>query len=137
MPIVKKTGAVRIKVTVNPVFHADQYPHPRTEDFFASLARGERFSKIDFAQAYLQMEMEEASRIYLTIDTTKDLYQYNRLVFGISSAPAIWQQAMNQVLQGITGTQCYLDDIIVTGADDDTHLENLQVERQQEQLRVL
>ncbi|KAK0149884.1 hypothetical protein N1851_009378 [Merluccius polli] len=70
--------------------------------------------------------MEEASRIYLTIDTTKDLYQYNRLVFGISSAPAIWQQAMDQVLQGITGTQCYLDDIIVMGADDDTHLENLQ-----------
>ena len=33
---------------------------------------------------------------------------------------------MDQVLQGISGTQCYLDDIIVTGVDDETHLTNLQ-----------
>ncbi|KAJ8366188.1 hypothetical protein SKAU_G00150190 [Synaphobranchus kaupii] len=33
---------------------------------------------------------------------------------------------MDQGLQGIPGTQCYLDDIIVTGADDETHLANLQ-----------
>ncbi|KAJ8346761.1 hypothetical protein SKAU_G00281620 [Synaphobranchus kaupii] len=130
VPVVKKTGAVRIcgdfKATVNPVLHADQYPLPRIDDIFASLAGGERFSKIDLAQAYLQMEMEESSQKYLTINTTKGLYQYNRLVFGISSAPAIWQRAMDQVLQGIPGTQCYLDDIIVTGADDETHLVNLQ-----------
>jgi len=29
------------------------------------------------------------------------------------------------VLQGLPGTQCYLDDIIVTGPDDATHLANL------------
>lgn len=70
------------------------------------------------------MEMEESSRKYLTINTHKGLYQYSRLVFGITSAPAIWQRAMDQVLQGLPGTQCYLDDI-VTGQDDDTHLANL------------
>ncbi|KAF7686487.1 hypothetical protein C0J45_22906 [Silurus meridionalis] len=35
-------------------------------------------------------------------------------------------RAMDQVLQGIPGTQCYLDDIIVTGKDDTDHLRNLQ-----------
>ena len=99
---------------MNPVLHADQYPLPRIDDIFASLAGGERFSKIDPAQAYLQMEMEESSLKYLTINSKKGLYQYNRLVFGISSAPAIWQRAMDQVLQGISGTQCYLDDLIIT-----------------------
>ncbi|XP_061128573.1 uncharacterized protein LOC133150206 [Syngnathus typhle] len=88
-------------------------------------ANGEHFTKIDLAQAYLQMEMDESSRKYLTINTHKGLYQYNRLVFGITSAPAIWQRAMDQVLQGIPGTQCYLDDIIVTGWDKDSHLQNL------------
>ncbi|GAA6089209.1 uncharacterized protein K02A2.6-like, partial [Tachysurus ichikawai] len=33
---------------------------------------------------------------------------------------------MDQVLQGIPGTQCYLDDIIVTGKDDADHLQNFQ-----------
>lgn len=32
---------------------------------------------------------------------------------------------MDQVLQGCPGTQCYLDDIIVTGDSDNSHLENL------------
>ncbi|XP_039618275.1 uncharacterized protein K02A2.6-like [Polypterus senegalus] len=129
VPVVKGDGTVRIcgdfKVTVNPVLKTEQYPLPRIDKIFASLGRGEKFSKIDLAQAYLQMEVEDSSKKYLTINTTKGLYQYNRLVFGVASAPAIWQKAIEQVLQGIPGTQCYLDDILVTGADDKEHLENL------------
>ncbi|XP_061094922.1 uncharacterized protein K02A2.6-like [Conger conger] len=104
----------------------EQYPLPRIEDIFANLSGGRRFTKVDLAEAYLQMEMEEDSKVFLTINTLKGLYHYNRLVFGVASAPAIWQRAMDQVLQGVPGTQCYLDDIIVTGANDDEHLKNLQ-----------
>ncbi|XP_051784512.1 uncharacterized protein K02A2.6-like [Erpetoichthys calabaricus] len=129
VPVVKGDGTVRIcgdfKVTVNPVLKTEQYPLPRIDDIFASLGRGEKFSKIDLAQAYLQMEVKDSSKKYLTNNTTKGLYQYNRLVFGVASVPAIWQKAIEQVLQGIPGTQCYLDDILVTGADDREHLENL------------
>lgn len=130
VPVVKKSGALRIcgdfKVSINPVLQADQYPLPRIEDIFASLAGGQHFSKIDLAQAYLQMELEESSKKYLTINTHKGLFQYNRLVFGIASAPAVWQRAIDQVLQDIPGTQCYLDDILVTGSDENTHLTNLE-----------
>ncbi|KAL4009353.1 hypothetical protein ACER0C_003205 [Sarotherodon galilaeus] len=125
----KASDSVRIcgdfKVSVNPVLRIDQYPLPRIEDIFTAVAGGKHFSKIDLAQAYLQMEVEETSRKYLVINTHKGLYQYNRLVFGIASAPAVWQRAMDQVLQGIPGTQCFLDDIIVTGVDEETHLANL------------
>ncbi|XP_060782844.1 uncharacterized protein K02A2.6 [Neoarius graeffei] len=130
VPVVKKNGAIRLcgdfKVTINPVLHADKYLLPRIEDIFASLAGGQHFSKIDLAQAYLQMEMDAESKKYLTINTHKGLFQYNRLVFGIASTPAVWQRAIDQVLQGIPGTQCYSDDIIVTGQDDSSHLANLE-----------
>lgn len=132
VPVMKKGKAEKVricgdfKVSINPVLHTVQYPLPRIEDIFASLSGGERFTKIDLAQAYLQMEVEDSSKKYLTINTHKGLYQYNRLVFGIASAPAIWQRAMDQVLQGIPGTQCYLDDIIVTGKNDEDHLSNLE-----------
>ncbi|RXN30262.1 putative protein K02A2.6-like protein [Labeo rohita] len=129
VPVSKKDGSVRLcgdfKVSVNPELHVEQYPLPRIEDIFATLSGGRHFSKIDLAEAYLQMEMEEDSKVFLTINTHKGLYRYNRLVFGISSAPALWQRAMDQVLQGCPGTQCYLDDIIVTGENDSIHLENL------------
>eukprot|EP00079_Xenopus_tropicalis_P035743 XP_017949514.1 PREDICTED: uncharacterized protein K02A2.6-like [Xenopus tropicalis] len=126
----ERDGSVRIcgdfKVSINPVLQSDKYPLPLIEDIFASLAGGLKFNKIDLAQAYLQMEVEENAKHYLTINTPKGLYRYNRLVFGIASAPAIWQRAMDQVLQGIPHTKCYLDDIIVTGTDESEHLENLK-----------
>ena len=45
-------------------------------------------------------------------------------MFGITSAPAIWQRTIDQGLEGTSRTSCILDDIIITGKDDD-HLANL------------
>ena len=126
VPVVKRNGSVRVcgdfKVSVNPVLLAEQYPLPRIEDIFANLAGGKHFSKLDLRQAYHQMEVTEESKKYLTINTHKGLFQYNRLVFGVTSSPAIWQRAIDQVLQGIPGTQCILDDMIVSGKTDEEHL---------------
>ena len=59
------------------------------------------------------------------INTHKGLYQYTRLPFGVASSTALWQRAIEQVLQGISGVQCLLDDIIVTGPNDKKHWKNL------------
>lgn len=130
VPVPKQSGAVRLcgdfKITVNPALKIDDYPLPLIEDIFASLAGGTHFTVIDLAQAYHQMEIEEDSRKYVTLNTQKGLYRYNRLVFGIKSAPSIWQKAMDQVLQGISGVHCYLDDILVTGKTTEEHLRNLE-----------
>ena len=104
----------------------EQYLLLRIEDIFANLAGGKHFSTLDLRQTYQQMEVTEESKKFLTINTHKGLFQYNRLVFGISSSPAIWQLAIDQVLQGIPYTQCILDDMIVTGKTDEKHLENLE-----------
>ena len=71
------------------------------------------------------MEIEEESRKYVILNTPKGLYQYSHLVFGIKSAPSIWQRAMDQVLQGLEGAQCYSDDILITGRTAAEHRENL------------
>lgn len=126
----KKDDTVRIcgdyKVTINPWLNVEQYPLPRTQDLFAKLAGGQQFTKLDLSQAYQQVQLEEISKRYLTINTHKGLYQYNRLPYGVASAPAIFQKIMDQVLQGMDGVICYLDDILVTGKDTDSHLANLE-----------
>ena len=71
------------------------------------------------------MEVDESCRELLTINTHKGLYQYNRLQFGDASAPAVWQRAMEQVLQSIPFTSCILDDMTISGKTDDEHLANL------------
>lgn len=130
VPVLKKNGSVRIcgdfKVTINPMLHVDQYPLPRIDDIFAKLNGGIHFSKIDLTQAYLQLPVDESCREMLTINTHRGLYRYNRLAFGIASAPAIWQRTIDQVLEGIPGIQCILDDMVITGSTDQEHLENLE-----------
>jgi len=90
------------------------------------LAGGQTFTNIDVKQAYRPMEVQEESQEYLTVNTHQGLYQYNRHVFGITSAPAIWQRAIDQVLDGLGGTSCILEDMIITGKDDQEHPDHLE-----------
>ena len=62
---------------------------------------------------------------YVTINTHRGLYRYNRLPFGVASAPAIFQKLMDSVLQGLPHVICYIDDILVTESSDEDHLYNL------------
>ncbi|XP_064462824.1 uncharacterized protein K02A2.6-like [Ornithodoros turicata] len=130
VPVPKKNGKIRVcgdyKVSINKVIEVDSYPLPRIEDLFATLAGGQLFTKLDLAKAYLQVQMEEQSRRYLTINTHLGLFQVNRLPFGIASAPSIFQRTMDQILQGIPYTTCYIDDILVTGRTMKEHLSNLK-----------
>lgn len=127
----KKNGEIRVcgdfKVTVNPQLELETYPLPRIDDIYASLGGGQKFTTLDLRQAYLQMELDEASKQYMTVNTHKGLYQYERLPYGVSTAPSIFQRAMDQTLQGIPNCQVYLDDIIVTGRTSAEHLKTLDV----------
>ena len=127
--VMKPNGKYRscgdFKVVVNQALMVNQYPLPNAEDLFTTLAGGKKFTKLDLSQAYLQLQLEPESQKYCTINTHRGLYRFNRLPFGISSAPAIFQKIMDTILQGIPRTLCYIDDILVTGANDEEHLKNL------------
>ena len=86
------------KQTVNPVSKLDKYPIPKVEDLFATLAGGRVFSKVNLSQAYQQLLLDEESKKLMVINTQKGLFRYTRLPFGISSAPGIFQRAMESVL---------------------------------------
>ena len=72
------------------------------------------------------MLLDDQSKGLVTINTHRGLYQYTRIRFGIASAPAIFQRIMDIILQGIPHTICYIDDILITGVDDQEHLANLK-----------
>ena len=90
----KPNGKVRIcgdyKVTVNPQLRLDQHPIPRVDELFSKLQRGQHFSKLDMPDAYLQIELDDATKKLLVVNTHKRLFRYNRLSFG--PAPAIFQK---------------------------------------------
>ena len=124
----KQDATVRLcgdyEVSTNHALQVDSYPIPRVQHLFASMSGGKYFSKLDLSQAYLQT-LNNSSKELVTINTHKGLFRYNRLPFGISSAPAIFQTCMENLLQGMNGVCVYFDDILVTGSSSEYHLQNL------------
>ena len=88
VPIVKPDGNIRIcgdyKLTINKASETETYPLPRIDDIFASLSGGRVFSKLDLSHAYQQLELEEDSQVFTTVNTPKGLFKYNQLPFGTS-----------------------------------------------------
>ena len=81
VPVIKGDGSVRIcgdfKVTVNKNAKVEEYPLPLVDDLFASLSGGQCFTKLDLANAYLQLMVEEKSKEYLTINIRNGFFRYN------------------------------------------------------------
>ena len=129
VPVVKSDGSIRIcgdyRLTVNQASRLDAYPLPKVEELFASLAPGKSFTKLDLQHAYQQLTLEESSKPLTTINTHQGLFHCNRLAFGVSSAPGIFQRTMDNLLQGLSHVTVYLDDILIRGETEEQHLENL------------
>ena len=113
----KKGGSISIcgdfKVPMNRVLLDNPYPLPDTEDVFATLGGGTLFSKIDLSNACQEKELTADSQHYLTVNTHKGLYAYQRLTYGIASAPAIFQSTVDQILQGMDKVRCRIDDTLI------------------------
>lgn len=128
--VVKKDGLIKIcgdyKITINLALNAELYPLPTPEDLFTCMKNGKYFTKLDLSFAYLQLEVDEKYRKYLTINTHKGLYQYTRLNYRINCAPAIFQKLIDQILMGLPGFVCYINDILICGESREEHDKRLE-----------
>ncbi|XP_031343921.1 uncharacterized protein K02A2.6-like [Photinus pyralis] len=126
VPVLKRDGSVRIcgdyKITLNPYLKNVSYPLPRIEDLFSKLAGGKYFTKIDLSSAYQQILLSEQAKSLSTISTHLGLFAYNRMPYGIKTAPSIFQLIMEKVLIGLEGVTCFLDDILIAGRNKEEHL---------------
>ncbi len=108
---------VDFKKTINRAIDSEHCVLPLPSDIFASLSGGNYFCVIDLKGAYQQLQISESSKELFTINTHIGLFRYNRLTYGISSAPGIFQCIMDAILSNLSKTKCYLDDIIIHGSN--------------------
>ncbi|UYV77596.1 K02A2.6-like, partial [Cordylochernes scorpioides] len=125
VPVLKRDGSIRIcgdyRSTVNTIVEPDTFPVPAAADLQVNLAGGKVFSKLDLKDAYQQLVVDEETAELLAINTHKGLFKVNRLPFGVSCAPGIFQRRMESLIAKIPGVVVYLDDILVTGKDEMEH----------------
>ena len=97
----KKSGDVRICVDLKPLNNhvlRKPYPIPAVDDTLAFLSGAVRFSKLDANSGFWQVPLAEESCPFTTFITPFGRYQFNKLPFGISCAPELFQSRMNAVL---------------------------------------
>ena len=105
------------------------YPLPRCDDILESSAGAQWFSHLDLLRGYWQIDVVEEDREKTAFATPDGLYQFGKLSFGLTNAPACFMRAIHLVLKGLCWSDClvYLDDIIVFGRTLQEHRERLSL----------
>ena len=125
----KQNDEIRLCVDMrraNEAIIRERYPIPTVDEVLQSLNQSTMFSKLDLKWGYHQLELHPDSRSITTFTTHCGLYQYKRLMFGISSAPEVYQHVIQQSLQGCEGVANISDDIIIHGKNTEEHDRRLQ-----------
>lgn len=96
VPVLKSETEIRLcadyKITLNRSIVDDKYAIPKIEDMMRNFKNGVYFCVFDVRKAYLHMKMNEESALMQTISTHKGQYMVKKLMFGVKTAPNIWQK---------------------------------------------
>ncbi|XP_037520549.1 uncharacterized protein LOC119397183 [Rhipicephalus sanguineus] len=124
----KKDGGVRLCVDytmLNKGVLREHHPIPSVEHTLGLLGGAKYFSKLDAYSGLYQIKVDPKSSELTTFITPFGRYKFNRMPFGISSAPEHYQRMISHVLEGLKGVVCHIDDVLVWGETKQSHDERL------------
>ncbi|CAH1720138.1 unnamed protein product [Aphis gossypii] len=112
---------------LNEVTENEAYGLPNLLEILESLGSSKYFSTLDLASGYHQINIEPSDVHKTAFSTKSGHYEYLRMPFGLSSAPATFTRAMKSVLMGLEEMcTAYLDDIVVHGSSLNDHQNKLE-----------
>jgi len=118
VPVPKKSGTVRICVDLKclnaSVLH-EVYPLPTVDDTLGQLTGATIFSHLDANSRFWQIPLCPESCLLTTFIAPCGRFCFNKLPFGIASAPEIFQKRMSKILSGLEGIVCQMDDVLIFG----------------------
>ncbi|GBG90473.1 hypothetical protein CBR_g50819 [Chara braunii] len=106
----------------------NSYPMPRSDELFDRLAGNRFFTKIDLRSGYHQIRVAAADQPKTAFRSRFDHYEFMVMPFGLTTAPATFQRAMNDIFRDILEqfVLIYLDDILVYSRTLEEHLRHLR-----------
>ena len=129
--VTKKDGTLRFCVDyrkLNEVTKKDSFPLPRIDDCLDTVGGAKWFSTLDLVSGYWQVEMCPNDMEKTAFVTTRGLFEFQVLSFGLCNAVSCFSCLMEMVLRGLCWKTClaYIDDVIIFAPDFDTHMKRLQ-----------
>ena len=126
----KKDGTKRFCVdfrALNKITKTNSYPLPLIDDILALLGKARYFTSLDLKSGYWQVLMDDNDKEKTAFACHRGLFQFNVMPFGLTTAPAIFQELMARVLEGLDEfTVAYLDDILILSTTLEEHLAHIQ-----------
>ena len=128
----KKDGGLRVCIDyrgINKDTILDCYPIPRIDDLIDTVGQqnGQWFTTLDLMEGYHQIRMDPETKPKTVFTCHMGLYQYRRMPFRLTNAPATFQRLMNQLFSGNTWNFVfvYLDDLLIVSRSFQEHLQHV------------
>lgn len=134
---IKKNGDIRICIdpqALNAALKRELHPLPVIDDILPELSKARIYSKFDLRNGYWQCELDDESSRLTTFQTPFGRYKWNRLPFGLAVSSEIFQKRLMTALEGLDGTICVADDILVFGVGENDGEAEIDHERKLEAL---
>uniref|UniRef100_A0A2N9J111 RNA-directed DNA polymerase n=1 Tax=Fagus sylvatica TaxID=28930 RepID=A0A2N9J111_FAGSY len=127
----KATGKWRMCVDftdLNKACPKDSYPLPRIDQLVDSTAGHKLLSFMDAFSGYNQIQMAEEDQEKTAFITSRGLFCYKVMPFGLKNAGATYQRLVNKMFHDQIGrnVEVYVDDMLVKSKKDDDHLADLK-----------
>jgi Reverse transcriptase (RNA-dependent DNA polymerase)/RNase H-like domain found in reverse transcriptase/Integrase core domain/Aspartyl protease len=113
---------------LNDIVDLDGFEIPKIQELITLLHGKKYFTSIDLKDGFFQIPIRECDKEKTAFYTGKRLMQFKKMPQGFKNSPAIFQRAMQLILEDLLETAClvYIDDILVYGTTMDEHDRNLR-----------
>lgn len=116
--IVNRNDKLRIcidPIDLNKALKRVNYQMPTVDEILPELGNAKIFSTVDAKKGFWQLPLDENSSKLTTFWTPYGRYKWNRVPFGISPAPELYQMVQHEIVEGLQGVECICDDILIYG----------------------
>ena len=112
---------------LNTMTIKDSYPLPRMDECIDSLGDARIFTTLDAFNRYWQIEIPKEDRGKSAFVCHAGQFQYIRVTFGLTNAPATFQRGLDVILSRFKWKPClvYLDDIVIFSKSVDEHIDHV------------
>uniref|UniRef100_A0A674P5X9 Gypsy retrotransposon integrase-like protein 1 n=1 Tax=Takifugu rubripes TaxID=31033 RepID=A0A674P5X9_TAKRU len=130
--VAKKDGGLRPCIDfrkLNNITVKNKYPLPLMSSTFEPLTHARVFTKLDLRNAYHLVRIRKGDEWKTAFNTHLGHVEYLVMPFGLSNAPAVFQELVNDVLRDMINVfvVVYLDDILIFSRTMEEHHQHVRL----------